>query len=61
MWIWRYHSDDKESLVGSEGTAREVLVSGNNASAPKPYLKLESSSDEGFVLNKIAVCAAVTV
>ena len=38
------------------GDAAEALwVGGGNASAPKPYLSPESSSDEGFVRSNAVV------
>ena len=50
-WIWQSHRATTiwQSLVVSWDTAGALWVSGNDASAPKPCLNPESSSDEGFV------------
>ena len=50
-WIWQSHRVTTiwQSLVVSSDTAGALWVSGNDTSAPKPWLNPESSSDEGFV------------
>ena len=50
-WIWQSHRATTiwQSLVVSLDTARALWVSGNDASAPKPCLNQDSSSNEGFV------------
>ena len=56
-WIWQSHRVTTiwQSLVVSWDTAGALWVSGNDASAPKPCLNPESSSDEGFVRNNAVV------
>ena len=44
-----------DSLVVSWDTAEALWVSGNDASAPKPCLNPESSSDEGFIRSNAVV------
>ena len=50
-WIWQSHRVTTiwQSLVVLCDTAGALSAIGNDALAPKPCLKLESSSDEGFV------------
>ena len=49
-WIWQSYWATKiwQSLVVSWDTAGALWARGNDASAPKPNLNLESSSDEAF-------------
>ena len=56
-WIWQSHRATTiwQSLVVLLDTAGTLLVSGNDASAPKPCLNSELSSDEGFVRNNAVV------
>ena len=56
-WIWQSHwaTTTWQSLVVSWDTAGAPWVSGNDASAPKPCLNPESSSDEGFVRSNAVV------
>ena len=56
-WIWQSHRATTiwQSLVVSWDTAGALWVSGNDASALKPCLNPESSSDEGFVRSNAVV------
>ena len=56
-WIWQSHRATTiwQSLVVSWDTAGVVRVSGNDASAPKPFLNPESSSDVVFVRSNAVV------
>ena len=56
-WIWQSHRATTiwQSLVVSWDSAGALWVSGNDASAPKPCLNPESSSDEGFVRSNTVV------
>ena len=56
-WIWQSHRATTiwQSLVVSGDTAGTLWVSGNDASAPKPCLNPEASSDEGFVRSNAVV------
>ena len=56
-WIWQSHRATTiwQSLVVSWDTAGALWTSGNDASAPKPCLNPESSSDEGFVRSNAVV------
>ena len=56
-WIWQSHRVTTiwQSLIVSWDTAGALWVSGNDASAPKPCLNPESSSDEGFVRSNSVV------
>ena len=56
-WIWQSHRVTTiwENLVVSWDTAGAFWASGNDASAPKPCLNPESSSDEGFVRSNAIV------
>ena len=56
-WIWQSHRATTiwQSLVVSWDTAGALWVSGNDASAPKPSLNPESSSDESFVRSNVVV------
>ena len=60
-WIWQYHRVKAiwQSLVVSWDTAEALWASGNNASAPKPCLNPDSSSDEGFVRSNAVVQTSV--
>ena len=60
-WIWQSHRVTTiwKSLVVSWDTAGVLWVSGNDASAPKPCLNPESSSDEGFVGSNALVQTSV--
>ena len=56
-WIRQSHKAKTiwQSLVVSWDTALALWASGNDASAPKPCLNPESSSDEGFVRSNAIV------
>ena len=56
-WIWQPHRETTiwQSLVVLWDTAGAFWVSGNDASAPKPCLNPEWSSDEGFVRSNAVV------
>ena len=60
-WIWqsRRVTTILQSLVVLWDTARAIWASGNDASAPKPCLNPESSSDEGFVRSNAVVQTSV--
>ena len=62
-WIWQSHRVTTiwQSLVVSWDTAGALWASGNDASAPKPCLNSESSSDEGFVWSNTVVQTSVIV
>ena len=51
VWIWQSHRATTiwQSLVVSSDTAGVLWASGNDASAPKPCLNRELSSDEGLL------------
>ena len=53
-WIWQSHraTTIRQSLVVSWDTSGALWVIGNDASAPKPCLNPESSSDEAMLLYK---------
>ena len=57
VWIWQSHRATTiwQSLVVLLDTAWVLWASGNDASAPKPCLNLESSSDEDFVRSNAVV------
>ena len=56
-WIWQSHRATTiwQSLVVSWDTAGVLWASGNDASAPKPCLNPESSSEEGFLKSNAVV------
>ena len=56
-WIWQSYRAIKiwQSLVVSWDTAGALWASGNDASAPKPCLNPESSSDKDFVRSNAVV------
>ena len=56
-WIWQSDRATTiwQSLVVSWDTAGALWISGNDASAPKPCLNSESSSDEGFVRSNAVI------
>ena len=62
-WIWQSHRVTTiwQSLVVSQDTSGALWASGNDASAPKPCLNPESSSDEGFVRSNAVVQTSVIV
>ena len=62
-WIWQSYwvTTIYESLVVSWDTGGALWASGNDASAPKPCLNPESSSDEGFVGSNAVVQTSVIV
>ena len=63
VWIWQSYRVMTiwQSLVMLWDTAEALWVSGNDASAPKPCLNPESSSDEGFVRSNAVVQTSVIV
>ena len=63
VWIWQSHRVITiwQSLVMSWDTAGALWASGNDASAPKPCLNPESSSDVGFVRSNAVVQTSASI
>ena len=63
VWIWQSHRVTTiwQSLVMLWDTAGALWISGNDASASKPCLNPESSSDEGFFWSNAVVQSSVIV
>ena len=62
MWIWQsYRVTTIWQCLMVWDTAGPLWANGNDASAPKPCLNLESSSDEGYVRSNAVVQTLVIV